>query len=126
MKKYVLVSGSRTFYSREVVELNIESFLRPGDVLMHGGASGVDIWASIAAEKVGADVWERRAAWDKYGKSAGIRRNRAMLDEITSYPNHMVLVFWNGYSKGTEHMLSLCNATDVPYLLWEGPFGGGK
>lgn len=40
------------------------------------------------------------AEWDKYGKSAGPKRNRKMA-EISDY----VICFWDGKSKGTKSMI---------------------
>lgn len=117
-KKFVLVSGSRGFASSTMVRETIRGFLKPGDTLMHGDAHGVDTWAAQAAAEIGAHTVARPANWDKYGRRAGIMRNRQMLDEAMGSGLTVVLIFWDGYSKGTKHMLELCARSGAPYLLW--------
>lgn len=117
-KKFVLVSGSRNFPSRYVVRETLRGFLKDGDELMHGCARGVDSWAGEIALEMGIRVHERPADWERRGKSAGIVRNRQMLDETACSENPIVLIFWDGHSNGTKHMLDMCKKAGVPYLLW--------
>jgi hypothetical protein len=72
----------------------------------------------ICGEAIGADSLGRRYAkendiqiesypvtsedWEMYGKRAGYLRNVKMAETAT----HLI-AFWNGYSKGTEHMIDL-------------------
>jgi hypothetical protein len=81
MKRVVLVSGSRDFPSKELVMDVMRKSFRAGDCLIHGCARGVDSWAEEAARSAGVPVSRRPADWDRYGKSAGMLRNSAMLHE---------------------------------------------
>lgn len=116
--KHVLVSGSRDFPDEELVRQTMRTFLRRGDVLIHGGARGVDSWCGQEAKKLGVEVSVYLAEWDRYGKRAGVMRNRAMLDHHHFLEGFVTLIFWDGQSKGTKHMLDLCNQTAVCYILW--------
>lgn len=121
MKKFVLVSGSRNFGSRHMVRETLRGFLKPGDELMHGGARGVDTWAGEMAMELGVRIHLRPADWERRGISAGIARNKEMLTETMHSENHMVLIFWDGHSRGTKQMLDMCKRSKVPYLLWIEP-----
>jgi hypothetical protein len=44
------------------------------------------------------------ANWDEFGKSAGYIRNA----EMAKYADACV-IFWDGISKGTKHMINLAN-----------------
>jgi phage baseplate assembly protein W len=56
------------------------------------------------------------ADWNRYGVSAGPKRNRAMFRAIEP---HLVIAFHDDlkYSKGTRHMVGLCG-TKVPALIF--------
>ena len=69
--------------------------------IANGMARGVDTDAYQAAKNCGIDIFEFPAEWDKYGKSAGHRRNRQMLDFIG--PGGILIVFDGGNgTKGIE------------------------
>lgn len=63
-------------------------------IISNGMASGVDTDAYKAAKNCSIDIFEFPAEWDKYGKSAGPRRNRQMLDFIG--PGGILIVFNGG------------------------------
>ena len=65
-------------------------------------ASGADSLAIKYAEEKGYKVKEFPADWDWHGKSAGYIRNKQM----AQYATHLI-AFWDGYSKGTKHMIDL-------------------
>lgn len=46
--------------------------------------------------------------WDKYGKSAGYRRNKEMVDIASA-----AICFWDGKSKGTKHTIDLCKEKEI-------------
>jgi len=47
------------------------------------------------------------AEWDKYGKSAGYKRNEQMA--IYAKEDNGVLIAFHNGSKGTKHMIDLAN-----------------
>lgn len=106
----VLFCGSRSFSSREAVERAVRSL--PADALVvSGGASGPDSWAVEAARSRGLSVRVFPAEWRRFGRSAGMRRNRLMLSFLLSLRSSGwrvgVLAFWDGSSPGTAGMLRL-------------------
>lgn len=117
MARLVLVSGSREFPSPELVTHHLRNALTPADRLMHGCARGVDTWAEDAARIIGATILRRPADWERYGKRAGMIRNEAMLNEARQAEDLRILMFWDGHSHGTKHMIDRCVALGIPHEI---------
>ncbi len=117
MARMILVSGSRDFPHPHLVRQTIQNVITPEDSLMHGCARGVDTWAGETAKACGATVIRRPADWDRYGKRAGYLRNEQMLNEARQHPGLLVVIFWDGQSRGTKHMIDLCAASHIPIRL---------
>ena len=97
----VLVCGSRGFtdYGKLSKELATHQITH----LISGGANGADKLAERWADENGVAKTILYADWGKYGKSAGYKRNVAMLGESPE----VVIAFWDGKSKGTKMMIDL-------------------
>lgn len=80
-------------------------------VIIEGGALGADRAAFDWAVCSFAQSEQYEANWDKYGKSAGPRRNKQMLDE--GKPD-LVVAFPGG--RGTAHMVQLAKEHGVPVI----------
>ena len=102
----IAVVGSREFprerqvrnYVRRLCNIGIPaSFL-----FVSGGADGVDTWGLDEARKSGARTRSFLPEWDKYGKSAGFKRNALIVQAVD-----LVVVFWDGTSKGSKHDIDL-------------------
>lgn len=113
-----LVSGSREFPDERLARAIFRAQFREGDTVIHGGARGIDTWAGEEAAKLGATCQVWPADWDNHGKNAGVIRNRHMLDEA-HYLRGRAMIFWDGRSKGTKHMLDLVQAVNFSYVLIE-------
>lgn len=115
---WFLVSGSRDFPNETLVRESMRAVMQPTDTLLHGGARGVDTWCAEEATRCGATVLHRPAQWEGYGRSAGMRRNTDMLNELVEQadPYHIFL-FWDGESRGTAHMLSMVHDRQLPHTL---------
>ncbi|HEY9059623.1 MAG TPA: DUF2493 domain-containing protein [Pseudobacteroides sp.] len=111
----VLVSGSR-FYSDYRKILAVISSLDI-DLLITGGCRGADFLAVRAARQCGIRYIEYPADWQRFGKSAGPRRNQAMLD--MEKPD-LLLVFHEDLSKsrGTRDMLHRVVRAGIPYRIY--------
>lgn len=96
----ILITGSRTWRNRQQIA-DILSQYPTDSELLHGGAMGADRIAGQIGQRLGMTVTEMLADWITYGKSAGFRRNDAMLD---TNPD-VVLAFWDGVSKGTKYTI---------------------
>ena len=53
-----------------------------------------------------------RADWERFGKSAGVRRNHQM-----AQAGDMLLAFWDGRSAGTQHMISCMQQLGKPVVV---------
>ena len=65
-------------------------------IIVSGGAKRVDETAEKIGEELGMKVVLFKPDWKKYGRGAGIVRNK----EICEYSD-MICAFWDGKSKGT-------------------------
>ena len=84
------------------------------DEIVSGGARGSDAIGKRLAEKYGIKYTEFPADWDKYGKSAGFKRNQQIIDACD-----MVLAFWDGQSKGTLHMINIAKEKELKVFIYE-------
>lgn len=110
----VVIAGSRNIAAVELIrnEMNMYWLEIGAFEVISGMARGVDRIARDIAVASGITVHEMPAEWDKYGKSAGYRRNAEMVDLATHG-----LIFWDGESKGTKHTIDLFGKTDKPYKV---------
>jgi len=96
----VMITGSRSITSKRVVWGIINQFSGQIGTLIHGGAKGVDQLARDWA--IANDIPEEvfKPDWAKYGKAAGLKRNRQMVDAC-----EYVIAIWDGESNGTRHAI---------------------
>lgn len=69
--------------------------------VVSGCARGADQLGEQWAASKGISVDRFPAGWDRYGKSAGYRRNIEMADHAQA-----LIAIWNG-SPGTKHMIDI-------------------
>lgn len=103
---YVLVvSGSRTWTDDRPIRRVLYPLIGKKIMVRHGGCRGVDMLADAVAREFGFEVDVMAADWYLYGRSAGPRRNRAMLDK-EPHPKFALLFHHRiERSKGTRDML---------------------
>jgi len=75
-----VITGSRKWTDREAIRKELAFRCKKGDRIIHGAAEGADAIANQVGEDLELTVIAVPAQWDKYGPSAGPRRNRVMLD----------------------------------------------
>lgn len=107
----IAIVGSRTFSDygmmKEFIDSNCrESGIRPIGVIS-GGARGADLLGARYATEKGLPLTEFKPEWDKYGKSAGFRRNHDIINNCD-----VCFAFWDGQSRGTKHDIDLCMEQD--------------
>jgi hypothetical protein len=112
----VIVAGSRGFFDydlmrRELDELFwVSSEFDDGDIkIISGMADGADSLAIRYADERKLTKILFPANWNKYHRVAGFLRNEDMLSVAT----HLV-VFWDGKSSGTNHMIEIAKAKGIP------------
>lgn len=81
--------------------------------IVSGGARGPDQYGEIIAEANAIPCKIFPADWDKYGKSAGYKRNVQMAEYADA-----LLAIWDGKSKGTQHMINIMKEMDKPLMVY--------
>lgn len=102
-----IIAGSRGVTWEEFV---VEWNRIPKDVrraiteVVSGGAKGPDLHGEAIARRCRAPIKRFIPEWGVHGKKAGMLRNAQM----ALYADQLI-VFWDGESKGTKHMIDCMN-----------------
>lgn len=115
----LIIAGGREFTNEDymVDSLNrlIEEKKLPPESeweIVSGMARGADSIAANLARSNGIKLKCFPAHWELHGKKAGFIRNI----EMGEYAD-MLVAFWNGYSRGTEHMIKVMRSYNKPYII---------
>ncbi len=126
MKKFrVIIAGGRDFNDYELLhkelynilfklnmryEDNLVAYINQFEIVS-GHARGADIMGEKFADEHDIKLKIFPAEWDKYGKSAGYRRNAEMAKYAVEGKEQgvigVLIAFWDGKSKGTKSMIDL-------------------
>lgn len=106
----LIVAGGRDFNDRELlasqlIKLASEDLKDRAVSIVSGLARGADSLAFDFARHYDITVYKFPANWEKFGKSAGYRRNVEMADFSQG-----LLAFWDGKSRGTKHMIDIAES----------------
>ncbi len=117
MIKRVVVAGGRDYENykeaKKFIDFCIENIRRQYSlVFVSGGCRGADMLGERYAKENGFKVERYLADWDKYGKSAGPKRNKHMA-EIGDY----IICFWDGQSRGTKSMIEFAKGLSKPVKI---------
>ena len=108
----IIIAGSRTFTDYPLLAAKMDMFtenLDPDQIeVVSGEARGADRCGERWAIERAIPVKRFPAEWDRYGKSAGYKRN----DQMRSYATHLV-AFQVGHSRGTQHMIRTAMAAGL-------------
>lgn len=97
------VVGSRTFCDELKLERVLESYRDRVTLLVSGGAKGADSLAESWAVRNGIPTRVFKPDWQKYGRAAGMIRNRDIIENCDE-----CVAFWDGKSKGTQNSIFIC------------------
>jgi len=97
----LIIAGSRTFNDYDLLKTNLSN-LNSITEIVSGTAKGADLLGERFAVENNIPIKKFPANWSKFGKSAGFLRNK----EMAEYADTLI-VFWDGKSKGTKHMIDL-------------------
>ena len=96
----IAIIGSRDFDNIELFDFSISRIFETYEIsnpeIVSGGAKGADSFAKALAVKNNLPYKEFLPDWKAYGKSAGPKRNK----QIVEYSD-LIIAFWDGKSKGT-------------------------
>ena len=103
----IAVIGSRNFSDYKLLESTLAALPEISQIVS-GGAKGADSLAEIYAEKHQLPLVVFKPDWPKYGRGAGIVRNREIIEAAD-----MVVAFWDGSSKGTASSLKFAKSKGI-------------
>ena len=103
----VIIAGSRGFSNYKLLWEKCNEYLREkrknyNIIIISGGARGADTLGEKYAQDEGFSLEVFPANWNKFGKSAGFRRNEQMAEVADA-----LIAFWDGKSHGTKHMIEI-------------------
>ena len=122
----IIVCGGRDFNDYNLFKNSMDKILEyfknhkyTNITFVSGHAKGADLCAEQYAYENNINIKVFPADWNKYGKSAGIIRNRVMLDYIIDDSNAMpfVVAFWDLKSRGTGNMIEQAMIAHVGYQI---------
>jgi hypothetical protein len=107
VSEVALFCGSRGWTDRAAIRGDLE-LLEADTIVVEGGAAGADRIAREEATRLGLHVATVPALWDWHGRSAGYRRNAAMVRLATE-----VYAYTLG-TPGTAHTIALAQREHLP------------
>lgn len=110
----IIIAGSRDFSDYRLLKAKLDSLIRDKEKteIVSGTARGADLLGEKYAKENEIEIKRFPADWDKYGKSAGYRRN----EEMAKYANACIC-FWDGKSRGTKSMIDLAEKYNLKTIV---------
>lgn len=110
MIKRVVVAGCRDYNNYNEAKEFIDSCIAPIKeehtiIFVSGACRGADMLGERYASENNYQIERYPAQWAKYGKSAGPKRNKKMV-EISD----MIICFWDGESRGTKSTIEFAKS----------------
>lgn len=107
----IIIAGSRGFNDRVLLADKLAKLLvnKTDICVICGDARGADFLGREWAGNNGHEVITMPAQWDMHGKRAGYIRNTQMAKIADA-----CVVFWDGQSRGSKHMIDICRKRDIP------------
>ena len=110
------IVGSRTFDDWELFQIEVDSYRehlsKPVTTIVSGGAKGADRFARRYALLYDLELVEFLPDWDRFGKSAGFRRNRDIVDHCDAL---MCFFGPQGESRGASNSLHMAQKAGKPW-----------
>lgn len=99
--------------SRSITSFDLSPYVSSDvDVIISGGAQGVDSIAEEYADAKRLSKYIVRPRYDIYGRSAPLKRNEQMVDMADA-----VLVVWDGSSEGAKHTAKYAQMKNKPLKI---------
>jgi hypothetical protein len=107
-----IIAGSRSIQNIHFLLKAIEKIDWEITEVVCGKARGADHLGELWANFMNIPVKEFPANWNKYGRSAGYKRNAEMAEYADA-----VIALWDGESRGTQHMINLANSNNLKVFV---------
>ena len=113
----VIIAGSREFNNYNFLKNKIDKILSSKKqefniIIISGTAKGADSLGEKYAKENNYQIERFPADWNKFGRSAGYKRNKQMAENSDA-----AIVFWDGKSKGSKHMIEICQEQKKPFRI---------
>ena len=107
----VIIAGGRDFENYDLLKQTCNNLLRnQKDIeIVCGMANGADKLGLQYAKEMNYRIVKFPANWNKYGKSAGYKRNLQMGEYADA-----LICFWDGKSKGSRLMINIAKKLNLP------------
>jgi hypothetical protein len=108
----LIIAGSRSFTNYQLLCQTLAPERSRITQVLTGGARGADQLGYRWAWKHAIKHQLFRADWERFGKSAGVRRNYQMAQS-----GDVLVCFWNGVFKGSAHMVQCMRQLGKPVVV---------
>lgn len=109
--------GSRNYPNLQIVKNYLIKQFSFDDILVSGGAQGVDKAAEEEANKLGFSTIIFLPDWQTHGKAAGFIRNGLIVEAAD-----VIVCFWSGNSRGCIDTVRKAKKANKSYEIY-GPNG---
>ena len=112
----LIIAGSRSITAHKILSLGFVSSpytLSGLTEIISGTAKGADRLGELLAAQFEIQLVKFPADWNRYGKSAGYKRNAEMADYADA-----ALILWDGVSKGSKHMEDIMKRIGKPVYVY--------
>lgn len=107
-----IIAGGREITDPKEVILAVEKSGFEITTIISGGARGVDSLAIDYAFENDIEYEVFKADWDRYGRSAGPRRNQEMAENADA-----LIAIWDGESRGTANMIDTARKLNLKVFV---------
>jgi len=104
------IVGGRDFKNYDLLCRTLDALYF--DTVVSGGADGADALAERYAWDHGKKIKIFTADWTKYGRAAGPRRNKEIVEHSDG-----ICAFWDGQSRGTASTIQFCQQAGKPIKI---------
>lgn len=109
----IAIIGSRNLGNINLAqELDKRITFKDGDIIISGGARGIDSLAAKYAAEHGLGLIEHLPDYQNNGRCATFIRNRKIVDSAD-----FVIAFWDGASRGTKYTIDYARRKGVESLI---------
>jgi len=103
------IVGSRNYPNLIDVEIWFKNNITPNDIIISGGARGVDSKAEILAYNLNISSLIIKPDWKANGMKAGFLRNTTIVEN-----SDKLVAFWDGKSRGTKDSIDKARRKGIP------------
>jgi YspA, cpYpsA-related SLOG family len=108
----LIVAGSRSFRDYQLLCQTLAPERHRITQVITGGARGAELLSYRWAWKHAIKHQLFRADWERFGKSAGVRRNHQM-----AQAGDVLVAFWDDHSPCTAHMVQCMQQLGKPCVI---------